>query len=175
MGSPDTSATPAPSRSTASAYPIPTFSSSLTSAPSLVTHPPTLRVRDADASTTSSQCPNEVLVKISTQVLIPDYREYYHDIPIQQFRMNYKALPDGSLVTETYLKEIQQGNWFLLLIGMFLMLFLRNTIVSADYIRRGRVKRRGLFYTLIISQAAGVLTFIILATSYLTSHVDCRT
>ena len=111
---------------------------------------------------------------ISTQVLISDYHEFYTKTPIQQFAMRYTALPDGSLVTRPYLKEIEQTNWFLLLIGMFFMLFLRNTIISADYIRRGRVKRKELFYALFISQAAGLATFVILSASYFVEHVNCR-
>ena len=54
------------------------------------------------------------------------------------------------------------------------MLFLRNTIISADYIRRGRVKRKELFYALFISQAAGLATFVILSASYFVEHVNCR-
>lgn len=152
----------------------PTPSSSGSAAASLVTQAPSLHRRDAQSSTTSSSCTlNEVVVQINTQVLIPDYREYY-SVPITQFQMHYRPLADGSLVAGPYLSEIQQGNWLLLFIGMLLMLFLRNSVVSVDYIRRVRVKRKGLFYALLISQLLGVVTFISLAASFLASTVNCR-
>lgn len=161
-----------------SSVPLPLTTTLLSSttgvSPSFVTQAPSLHQRADALSASSSYCPpNEVVVQISTQLLIPDYSEYYAT-PIQQFSMSYISLPDGSLVAPPYFEEIRQGNELLLFIGMFLMLFTRNAVVSADYIRRGRVKRKGLFYTLLLSQILGVATFVSLATTFFASRVNCR-
>ncbi|KAF8898591.1 hypothetical protein BD779DRAFT_1666411 [Infundibulicybe gibba] len=48
--------------------------------------------------TSGACCPNEVVVHLSTIVVIPDYHAFYQD-PIQSFKPTYNPLPDGSLIT----------------------------------------------------------------------------
>ncbi|KLO20574.1 hypothetical protein SCHPADRAFT_12521 [Schizopora paradoxa] len=134
---------------------------------------PYIAARDAQTSLTSTCSPTEVVLQITTAVVIQDFALYY-DSPIQSFRPSYKAFADGSLIAPPYLEEVHEANWILLLVGALLMLFIRNSIVSADYIRRNRVKYQGLFYTLLISQLLGVLTFTTEAWVFLASHVNCK-
>ncbi|KAH8120095.1 hypothetical protein DFH11DRAFT_1500099, partial [Phellopilus nigrolimitatus] len=154
----------------------PSSTFSTTPRPPFITQPPAL-VLHARASPSSSSCsntPNGVLLEVSMQVIIPDYSKFYTATPIAQFRMAYTSLPDGSLIAPPLFSEVQEGNRLLIFAGMMLMLFLRNTIVSADYIRRGRVRYKGLFYALFISQFLGVVTFILIAASVLAIHIDCK-
>lgn len=87
----------------------------------------------------------------------------------------YNARADGSLITLPYMKEIQCTNIRLFVIGFFLMIFIRNTLVSIDYLRRSRSKDKTLFHLLVASQLLGPISFISLAASYLSSGANCRT
>ena len=168
---PDSAPSPSYEHSSTLLPAITPTASTLAISPALITHSPSLQM-DRRASPTTSCSINEVVVEISTAVLIPDYSMYFSE-PIQQFRPTYYALPDGSLVAPPYLNDVQQGNWIILFTGALLMLFVRNSIVSADYIRRGRVKYKGLFYALLISQLLGVLSFVIMAASFLARQISC--
>jgi hypothetical protein len=114
-----------------------------------------------------------VVVALSTAISIPDYHRFY-DQPIREFRPVYRAFPDGSLAAPPLLDDITASYALLLFIGALIMLFLRNTIVSADYIRRGRVKYKALFYVLLVSQLMGFVTFVLSATTYFTDDVNCK-
>jgi len=151
-----------------------------TAAPSVVTALPlasvpyiVARVAQTSPTSTCTNTPNEVVLQLTTAVVIQDFSLYYQ-MPIQSFRPSYKAFADGSLVAPPYLHEVHEANWILLFVGALLMLFIRNSVVSADYIRRNRVKYKGLFYTLLISQLLGVLTFTSEAWVFLSSHVNCK-
>ncbi|EJD04180.1 uncharacterized protein FOMMEDRAFT_167420 [Fomitiporia mediterranea MF3/22] len=160
-----------PTRTQLSAF-LPTLASrsiSPLSAP-FVTEPPALLPRASSCSAT----PNEVLVQLSTQVLIPDYSSFYTATPLAQFRPSYSTFPDGSLVADPYIAGVRRGDWTLLFSGMMLMLFIITSIVSADYIRRGRVKYKGLFYALLISQLCGVVSFALTAATVLATGINCR-
>ena len=94
----------------------------------LQTQAPALQPRaGADASCTS-RSQNDLVVAISSQVLISDYSHYYHATPIAQFHMSYTQVADGSLLAPPFTNEIRESNWFLLFVGMMLMLFLRNAV-----------------------------------------------
>lgn len=138
----------------------------------LTTQAPALFPRQADGSCLVT--PNEVLLRISTTVLIPDYSSFYTATPIRQFRMDYTPFPDGSLVASPYISEVRRGDWTLLFSGMMLMLFIGTSIVAADYIRRVKVKHKALFYELLVSQLCGVVAFLITAATVLASSINCR-
>ncbi|KAL5534455.1 hypothetical protein ACEPAG_917 [Sanghuangporus baumii] len=138
----------------------------------LITQAPALFPRQSDGS--CSVAPNEVLLRISTTVLIPDYSSFYTATPISQFRMDYTPFPDGSLIAPPYISEIRRGDWTLLFSGMMLMLFIATSVVAADYIRRVKVKHKVLFYELLISQLCGVVAFAITAATILASNINCR-
>ncbi|KAF8898592.1 hypothetical protein BD779DRAFT_1666412 [Infundibulicybe gibba] len=53
------------------------------------------------------------------------------------------------------------------------MLFVRNIVVSGDYLRRGRVKKKVLFYVLFISQMLAPIGLIPVIMSYFTTYMDC--
>ncbi|KAF9499792.1 hypothetical protein BDN71DRAFT_64144 [Pleurotus eryngii] len=116
---------------------------------------------------------NEVVIHLSTTVVIPDFNRYFAPTPIASFQPSYLALADGSLVANPFFKDLHDSNISLLVTGMLAMLFLRNIFVSGDYIRRGGVKRKTLFYWLFISQLLAPICFIPEITGYLDKSVDC--
>lgn len=135
----------------------------------LITDPPTKRADDETCSST----PNAVLLKIQTDILISDYSNFY-TTPIDQFTMSYTNFPDGSLVATPLLEEAKREDQLLLFTGMMLMFFSINTIISIDYTRRGRVRFKGLFYALILSQIFAVVYFTLLAIQILDDNPDCE-
>ncbi|KAF7436959.1 hypothetical protein PC9H_003793 [Pleurotus ostreatus] len=116
---------------------------------------------------------NEVVIHLATTVVIPDYNRYFAPTPIASFQPSYLALADGSLVANPFFKDLHDSNISLLVTGMLAMLFLRNIFVSGDYIHRGGVKRKTLFYWLFISQLLAPICFIPEITGYLDKSVDC--
>ncbi|THH03230.1 hypothetical protein EW145_g6425 [Phellinidium pouzarii] len=148
-------------------------SNAVLAVPHLPTQPPVSPPRDQETLSCTDTL-DEVLLVISTKAHIMDYSSHYTATPIEQFRMTYTPLSDGSLVAPPYLYEIQRGNRMLLFVGMMLMLFLRNSVISVDYIRRGRVKFKGLFYALLISQLLAVATFALMATSFFAAYINCK-
>ncbi|KAK0208608.1 hypothetical protein DFS33DRAFT_1304539 [Desarmillaria ectypa] len=111
--------------------------------------------------TTSSACcsPNEVVIALTTTLIIPDYTRYY-DVPIAQFTPSYRALDDGSLVAQPLMDDLRFSAVETLVAGMLTTLFTRNLFVSGDYIRRAKVKSKILFYTLFVSQLFGAFALI---------------
>ena len=133
-----------------------------------ITQPPAKRDDDSSCSST----PNAVLLDIQTSVLIPDYDSFY-TTPIYEFKMTYTKFPDGSLVAPPFLEESRREDWLLLFTGMMLMLFTITSIISMDYTRRGRVRFKGLFYALILSQVFAVIYFVLLAIQILDEDPNC--
>lgn len=87
--------------------------------------------------------------------------------------MSYTSFPDGSLVAPPYLLEQRNTDFTLLFTGMLLMLFITTTFFSAGYVRRGRVKYKGLFYALLFSQVLGLIAFTLEAISLLAREINC--
>jgi hypothetical protein len=118
--------------------------------------------------------PNEVVIQLTTTLVIPDYSKYY-ETPISQFSPTYTALPDGSLLTPPYRAEFHAANANLLIVGMLLMFFLRNVFVTGNFIRRARVKSKYLFHVLFASQLAGLAALIPFLVARFTAGMTCRT
>ncbi|KAJ4486310.1 hypothetical protein J3R30DRAFT_3820920 [Lentinula aciculospora] len=120
----------------------------------------------------SNDFPTEVVVALTTTILIPDYPLYY-DAPIFQFSPNYQALPDGSLIAAPYRSELQQDNGALLLVSILLTIFLRNVLVSGNYLRRIKVQEKIIFRMLFVSQVVAFVGLVPKITSFLAPHVNC--
>jgi len=115
--------------------------------------------------------PNEVVLELSTTLLIQDYTRFY-DSPISTFQPAYFALPDGSLTTIPFNDDLASSYLSLLVTAMLATIFLRNIIVSFDYIYRVNVKRKTLFYLLLCSQLLAMGLVPLLA-SYVSIHLNC--
>lgn len=96
--------------------------------------------------------PDTLVVHLSTTVVIPDFTAYYGPASIETFVPTYSSSPDGSLISSSFQQDLMDANIGLLVMGALAMVFTRNIIVSGDYIRRGRVKKKVLFYVLFLSQ-----------------------
>ncbi|KAJ7706396.1 hypothetical protein B0H17DRAFT_1037023 [Mycena rosella] len=123
--------------------------------------------------TPSPSCcePNEVVIELFTTVLVSDYARFY-DTPILAFQPDYLALPDGSLTTTAFVNDLRRSYLSLLVTAMLAAIFLRNIIVSFDYLRRATMKRKTLFYLLLCSQLLSMGLAPLLA-SYFNSQIDC--
>ncbi|KDQ06939.1 hypothetical protein BOTBODRAFT_60341 [Botryobasidium botryosum FD-172 SS1] len=112
-----------------------------------------------------------LVVTLATTLTISDYPPY-HNLSRPYFP-KYSALPDGSLTTPLLRHDMAKQTSRLLLIGALLMLFTRNTLVSLDYIRRGRVKDKTLFYLLFASQIFGPVCFLSLIVGFVNQDANC--
>ncbi|KAF9456544.1 hypothetical protein BDZ94DRAFT_1275389 [Collybia nuda] len=119
-------------------------------------------------------CPNKVVIHLSTTVVIPDYGLYY-SVPIESFRPTYYAYDDGSLIAPPFIQDLVGANISLLVTGFIAMLFVRNIIVTGDYIRRGKVKNKTLFHILFLSQILAPISFVPIIISYFNQLLNCTT
>ncbi|KAJ3788970.1 hypothetical protein GGU10DRAFT_344723 [Lentinula aff. detonsa] len=142
--------------------------------PTVNSSPSTLHVlpRITPAPSTDDY-PTQVVVALTTTILIPDYSLYY-DTPISQFSPNYQALSDGSLIASPYRLELQQDNGVLLLLSILVTIFLRNALVSGNYLRRIKVQRKVIFRMLFASQVIAFVGLVPKIASFLTPRVNCR-
>uniref|UniRef100_A0A8H8CQM9 Uncharacterized protein n=1 Tax=Psilocybe cubensis TaxID=181762 RepID=A0A8H8CQM9_PSICU len=124
--------------------------------------------------TPTSTCPpNALVVQLSTTLLIPDYSRFFAPTNIETFSPSYTALADGSLLTPPFNRDITDSNLSLLVTGALAIIFARNIIVSGDYVRRGKVKKRFLFYVLFLSQILSPIAFIPVILSYFSQSLHC--
>ncbi|KAG6846007.1 hypothetical protein H0H87_011055 [Tephrocybe sp. NHM501043] len=148
-----------PSRTTSSTFADPTvFSNS-----------PLLRPR---INQIDGCCANKVIINLSTALVIPDYSLYYSG-PLDSFQPSFYALDDGSLITPPFVEDLSDANLSLLVNGMLTMLFIRNIIVSGDYLRRVRVKKKTLFYVLFLSQILAPIGLIPVIMSSFSQALNC--
>lgn len=147
------------SRTSSSTNPFPTVFSNA--------HPLQPRVNQV-----SGCCANKVVINLSTALVIPDYSLYYNG-PAESFQPTYYALDDGSLITPPFIEDLAGANVSLLVTGMLTMLFVRNIIVSGDYLRRGKVKNKTLFYVLFLSQILAPVSLVPLIMSYFNQFLNC--
>ncbi|KAE9410951.1 hypothetical protein BT96DRAFT_243693 [Gymnopus androsaceus JB14] len=127
------------------------------------------RITDAPSD---NDYPIEVVVQLTTTLLIPDYPLYYNT-PISEFNPNYEAFPDGSLIAAPYRSDLEQASAELLMLSILITIFLRNVFVSGNYIRRVKVRRKILFRTMFITQAIAFVGLIPQIISFLGSHLNC--
>ena len=115
---------------------------------------------------------HEVVIQLST-ALVVKYDEFYPNTPIESFQPLYRALADGSLISSPLDEEQQSANLSLLVIGALAAVFLRNIYASADYIHRGKVKKKTLFYLLLASQLLAPVSLTPIIVSFFTEKVNC--
>ncbi|KAJ2919001.1 hypothetical protein MD484_g1403, partial [Candolleomyces efflorescens] len=115
---------------------------------------------------------HEVVIQLST-ALVVKYDEFYPNTPIESFQPAYRALSDGSLISPPLDEEQRSANLSLLVIGALAAVFLRNIYASADYIHRGKVKKKTLFYLLLASQLLAPVSLTPIIVSFFTESVNC--
>jgi hypothetical protein len=115
---------------------------------------------------------NQVLLELSTTLIIEDYQRFY-STDINSFRPSYFALDDGSLITPALITDLRGSNLDLLFTAALAMLFLRNIAVAIDYLRRGKMKNKTLYYFLLASQALAPASFIPSLVSTFNQDISC--
>ncbi|GLB36291.1 hypothetical protein LshimejAT787_0305790 [Lyophyllum shimeji] len=148
-----------PSRTSPSAFPGPTVFSNF-------------QLLQPRVNQVSACCANKVVINLSTALVIPDYGLYY-TTPVESFQPAFFALPDGSLIAPPFAKDLNDATISLLVNGMLTMLFVRNILVSGDYLRRGKVKTKTLFYILFLSQILAPISLVPVIMSSFTQSVNC--
>lgn len=116
--------------------------------------------------------PNQVIIELSTTLVIKDYQRFY-STDINSFSPTYFATDDGSLITPALTDDLWNTNLDLLLTAALAMLFLRNIAVAIDYLRRGKMKNKTLFYLLLTSQALAPASFVPSLVSFLNQYISC--
>ncbi|KAF8912805.1 hypothetical protein CPB84DRAFT_464036 [Gymnopilus junonius] len=117
--------------------------------------------------------PNTLVVQLTTTLVISNFNLFYAPTSIQSFYPTYTALADGSLVTTPFNQDQVDANLSLFVMGALAMVFARNILVSGDYIRRGKVKKKTLFHVLFLSQMLAPIAFIPMVLSYYTQRLNC--
>ncbi|KIJ68299.1 hypothetical protein HYDPIDRAFT_36792 [Hydnomerulius pinastri MD-312] len=103
---------------------------------------------------------SEVVIDLNTMVTIPDFPRFYPGTPAESFQPIYYALSDGSLVAPPLVNDLRVNDIMLIITGFLLTIFLRNIWTATTYIWRGKVKKKGLLYTVFVSQLLGLVGFI---------------
>ena len=116
--------------------------------------------------------PTAVVIDLHTSVVIPDYHLYYAG-PISTFHPEYHALGDGSLVAPPLIADLRSANVQLSLMSALAMFFLVTTMLSIQYLRRGKIKKKILFYIFSASQALGLASIITIIVPFFNQFVSC--
>ncbi|KAF9452631.1 hypothetical protein P691DRAFT_803749 [Macrolepiota fuliginosa MF-IS2] len=116
--------------------------------------------------------PNQVIIELSTTVVIKDYQRFY-SADINSFSPTYFTTDDGSLITPALTADLWNSNINLLLTAALAVLFLRNIAVAMDYLRRGKMKNKTLFYLLLTSQALAPASAIPSLFSFFNQYINC--
>lgn len=156
--------------STSTTFARPTFSPL---SPSILSESNVQLLQVPTPSCSTNPTPNRVVIQLTTALAIPNYSRFYNT-PIQSFHPSYRALDDGSLVASPFAADIASSNMTLLLLGVLTTLFIRNLLVSGDYLRRGKVKKKSLFYVLFISQILAPICFIPILVGFFNPHLNCN-
>ncbi|KAI0704932.1 hypothetical protein BC835DRAFT_1410268 [Cytidiella melzeri] len=120
----------------------------------------------------SSTSPNIVELHLHTTILIPDFSRYYKG-DIRNFHPNYHALADGSLVATPFISDLRSANLQLAYVSAFIAFFCITSWSAIQYIRRGKVKRKGLFYALLASQILGLGASVIVIVPFFNQFISC--
>lgn len=141
--------------------------------PQTTTYPPAVITAAPSSSSNANRILELQTVQLSTTLTISDFNRYYPEEPSQSFTPTYHALPDGSLVTPPYLSDLQNAYTNIIFLSVLVVVFFRNILVSGDYIRRGKIKKKGLFYLLFTSQLLGPVVLLPQLIAYFHPAVDC--
>ncbi|KAI0348654.1 hypothetical protein BDW22DRAFT_112554 [Trametopsis cervina] len=127
----------------------------------------------AHSTSHSTATPNAVEIDLHTTIIIPNY-EIYYGTNISSFKPNYHALGDGSLVATPFIADISSANVQLACTSALAAFFCVTSWITVQYIRHGKIKRKGLFYVLLCSQLLGLAAMLIFIVPSFNQSVDCH-
>lgn len=114
-----------------------------------------------------------VVILFQTTITIPDYYGVYGRLPSNASTIAYTALRDGSLIAPPLMHEAPLVAANLILSGIFLLIAIRNAIVSASFVWRIKIKKKGIFYALFASQSMGLLMLCVKLYSTFRPETSC--
>ncbi|PIL32077.1 hypothetical protein GSI_06781 [Ganoderma sinense ZZ0214-1] len=126
----------------------------------------------ATSCTGLSSTPTVVHVVIHTTVTIPDFYRYYKT-PLSSFQPQYTALDDGSLISSVYTPNLRVSEGWLVMGGALIVFFMLSTYRAIQYTRVVKVKNKGLFYMLIMSQLIGIVVSVFFVLADFNTDIDC--
>ncbi|OJA10796.1 hypothetical protein AZE42_00305 [Rhizopogon vesiculosus] len=129
-------------------------------------------VTPVTSSTSGSQA-QVVVIDLNTLVTIPDFTRFYHTDPAT-FQPVYYALNDGSLVAPPFLTDLSRSNISLIITTFLLAIFARNIYTSATFIWCGKVRKKGLLYTVFLSQLLAPPALIPLLAAHFQRVISCN-
>lgn len=115
---------------------------------------------------------SEVVFQMSTAMVV-HYDIYYAPTPLSSFQPSYRSLGDGTLIASPFDEDLRSSHLSLLIIGSLFTIFMRNAFVSYGYVKRGRVKKKTLFYVLLASQVLAPVGLFPVILSYFVERVNC--
>lgn len=115
------------------------------------------------------------VIQFQTTLLLSDYYEFYGSASTNTSAVTYTALRDGSLIAPPLRHEFLIVAANLVLSGIFLLIAIRNAIVSASFIWRIKIKKKGLFYALFASQFLGLVMLCVKLYSTFRPETNCAT
>ncbi|KAJ3543426.1 hypothetical protein NMY22_g3146 [Coprinellus aureogranulatus] len=115
---------------------------------------------------------SEVVFQVSTAMVV-HYDIYYAPTPLPSFQPSYRSLGDGTLIATPFDEDLRSSHLSLLIIGSLFTIFVRNVFVSYGYVKRGRVKKKTLFYVLLASQVLAPVSLFPVILSYFVEKVNC--
>lgn len=95
-------------------------------------------------------------------------------IDLDAYLPAYATVSDGSLITPLYSQSSLNQHMHIFITGALLMLFIRNILVSIDYLRRTSSRDRTLFWLLLFSQMWGPVKLIPTAAGFFSRGTNCR-
>lgn len=119
-----------------------------------------------------SSTPTVVHVVIHTTVTIPDFYRYYKT-PLSSFQPHYTALDDGSLISSVYTPNLRVSEGWLVMGGALTVFFILSSYRAVQYTRVVKVKNKGLFYMLIVSQLIGIVVSVFFVLADFNTDIDC--
>ena len=120
----------------------------------------------------SASTPDAVVILLQTEVVVPHFSKYYEG-SIHSFYPNYTPVEDGSLVTDVYLRHLRSSQFAILVHTGLFLIFIRNILVSADYVYSGKIKRKGLLKVLLASQIIAAPIFLVILIDFFNSSGSC--
>ncbi|KAF8559218.1 hypothetical protein OG21DRAFT_710042 [Imleria badia] len=117
--------------------------------------------------------PTSLVVDLTTLITISDFSAFYPAASPDSFQPIYYPLADGSLVAPPFHDDLTVNNVFLIVTGCLLSIFIRNVYLAAIYLWTGKVKKKGLLYTLFLSQLLGPIAIIPFIVAQFSRSADC--
>jgi hypothetical protein len=141
-----------------------TFNSQPNEGPTLMFPSPTTTASAVYILPLSTSIPIRIFPPSITASTDPSYIPTYH------------ALPDGSLLTPLYTKDLFESNARLLGGSALLTLFIINVLIATTFLHRAQlssIKDKSLFYLLLASQIMGPVAFASLLVPFFTPSANC--